>query len=293
MATNLTTALAFVSNVPSPIVPSSAFGVLATFVILHDFALDTIAVPCIVHIWETYLRKNHHCCCVPRKPGDIWASNWPFPCSVGCGVARRKLAAAHSAGPVEPAAEAIAGGKASAASKASTAEYVPSSTGRFFKERYAPFILRFRFLLLLVCLAFVGVFSYFASQLQASKEAPQFLPYRHPMWRAILSMRDGWLKTESDARTELYLVWGVAANDYGKFTKYQFGTPECELGTCGEVVWDEDFDPSSTKVQTYLLDTCDEAAKIESTGENRSGHGLHQRQDDQALPDEGLQELAK
>jgi len=164
---------------------------------------------------------------------------------------------------------------------------VPSSTGRFFKERYAPFILRFRFLLLLVCLAFVGVFGYFASQLQASKEAPQFLSDRHPI------VRDGWLETDTDEHTELYLVWGVAANDDGKFTKYQFGTPECDMGTCGRVVWDEDFDPSPTKVQTYLLDTCDEAAKIESTGENRSGHGLHQRQDDQALPDEGLQELAK
>jgi hypothetical protein len=51
-------------------------------------------------------------------------------------------------------------------------------------------------------------------------------------------VRDGWLETDTDERTELYMVWGVAANDYGKFTKYQFGTPECEMGTCGKVVFD-------------------------------------------------------
>lgn len=119
LATNLTTALAFASNVPSPILPMSAFGIIATYAVVHNVGasaametvapcmpdwcgaatrpvfhgvaaapaphflpvrprsiriqliLDIVAVPCIILIWETYLRHNRICCCVPRMSTSV------------------------------------------------------------------------------------------------------------------------------------------------------------------------------------------------------------------------------
>lgn len=88
------------------------------------------------------------------------------------------------------------------------------------------------------------------------------------VWRGMLSLRDGWLKSDTDARTELYLVFGIASNDYKGRTKYEFGTPACDDSSCGSAVFDATFDPSPPDVQRYLVDICDKAAAIKAPGPN-------------------------
>jgi hypothetical protein len=74
------------------------------------------------------------------------------------------------------------------------------------------------------------------------------------------------METDADVRAELYLVWGVKANDYQGRTMYEFGTAACDDGPCGEVVWDGGFDPSPPKVQKYLREICYDAAALEAPG---------------------------
>jgi hypothetical protein len=85
------------------------------------------------------------------------------------------------------------------------------------------------------------------------------------MWEALISLRDGWMASDSDPRTELYLVWGIQDNDYQNTTVYDFATPACDDFTCGAAVYDSRFDPSPPDMQEYLADICEEAAGFDPT----------------------------
>lgn len=269
LATNLTTALAFVANVPAAVMPMSAFGALATFVIVHNMLLDVVAVPCIVVIWEQSLRSKRACCRTPSRRADVASVT-------GAGVERagapvitpaggsRKATECRGARALDESAEgAIAA--AAAATREESGPHVPKRVEAFFANVYAPFVIRFRASIALVSVAVVGVFLAHAARLEAAREPPQFLPDDNPLWIALTSLRDGWRASESDPRSELYLIWGIKANEYGRYTSYQFGTDACDGGPCGEAVWD-DFDPSPPDVQRYLARACDDARELRAPG---------------------------
>jgi predicted RND superfamily exporter protein len=168
MTTNLTTALAFLSKVPAPVMLMSAFGVFATFAIIHNTILDVIAIPCIVLTWERHQRSNRRCCFVPRQPGDTNL----LPCipyrprtkspAIGADVESGAVRAAPAG------ADAKAGSDSASSSDAS--EHKRRKVETFFRETYAPSIVRFRYPILVAMLALVGVMGYFAGQLRAARE---------------------------------------------------------------------------------------------------------------------------
>jgi len=174
-ATNLTTMLAFISNVPSPVMPMSAFGVLSSFAVIHNLVLDVVAVPAIILIWDTYLKEKRACCCLSRTPEQAAGGGGPL-----------RMVARFLAGPIV--------GHPPAESEPSSANPTPAQpTGSaggvhtrgivesFFADRYAPFILRFRFVVAAVMLALVGTMAFYTTRLEASKESPQFLPDSNPV----------------------------------------------------------------------------------------------------------------
>lgn len=234
LACNGTTVLAFIAVIPSPIMPTSAFGVLSAIVISHNLVLDITVVPALLLLWE---RNFHGKCCFCFKHLPKW-------CACFGGTSRAK-----------------ANDGALAASGSATSM---TRTEAFYLNVFAPWLLRWRRVILGVSLCIVAIFAWQASTLEPDTESPQFLPDDNPTWQAILSVRDGWLEGDSDVRSELWMVWGINGSDQSNFTKYQFATPACDNSTCGEVIWDDTFDPSPKKMQEYLLDSCEEAAKIEA-----------------------------
>lgn len=296
-ACNGTTALAFLSVVPSPIMPMASFGILSALTILHNWLLDVTVVPCILALWDERLRHNYLCCCLPKY---LWEDRLPWhnpgkprkhtpPSTPGNSLHRASppQAAATAAQPAGATAAAdpefvaamevahaadmakpeppLAGGlnkvcapRARArgcgggrgllrgpctARKPSPRLHSPSArrappvpaapcptcvracaqTEMFFRDKYAPFILRFRLPIVAVMALFIGTMVYFTTQLRAATESPQFLPDQHPLWKAIISLRDGWMEGENENRGELWMVWGVKGNDYGPYTKFDFG----------------------------------------------------------------------
>jgi len=254
MACNGTTALAFIAVIPSPIMPMASFGILSAFTIIHNWILDVTLVPALILLWDKHLRKNRLCCCLPRPPPSGEPAKLCGLVDDPCAEARTSTSSEVS--PARDAKDEGAGGTASHARKGL------NRTEKFFRDTYAPLVLKWKVPMLVCSTAFVAVMIYYASLLRADTESPQFLPDNHPLWKAIVGLRDGWKEGESEERGELWMVWGVAGNDASNFTKFDFGQAECNEGPCGEVIWEPSFDPAPVSMQKYLLNSCEEAAKI-------------------------------
>lgn len=65
--TSSTTAVAFLANVLSPMMPIQSFGIYAAIIIPANYLLIVMLFPPAVIIYERYLAKYKCCCCCPRE----------------------------------------------------------------------------------------------------------------------------------------------------------------------------------------------------------------------------------
>jgi len=273
-AANITTALSFIAVIPSPVMPMAAFGILSSFTIIHNWIADVTIIPALILVWDSKLRTNWICCCKPR------AQDLDVCCVKGVRKAQALegedpdavRAATEGAPGAAPPAVVPSASRASASGAGRPREDVPEGehaslnrTERFFRDTWAPFVVKYRLALVAFMACFFAVFVYFTTQLEPSREAPQILPDSNPVWEAVVDTRDGWMEGETEPRGELWMVWGVKGNDYMGRSKFEFQSPECNDGPCGEAVFDSSFDPSPPKMQKYLLEVCRKAARIEAT----------------------------
>lgn len=72
--TSSTTAVAFLANVLSPMMPIQSFGIYAAIIIPGNYLLIVLLFPPAVIIYENHFAKYKCCCCCPRQ-----RSNQPNP----------------------------------------------------------------------------------------------------------------------------------------------------------------------------------------------------------------------
>ena len=208
--TSLTTASAFAANAFSIITCLKCFGTYCAIVIVVDFVLMLTYVPALVIIYETSVKER---CCKSSSSGGCCSSP---PVRVGhevAGVTERLR-------PVE----------------------------KFFKDRVAPFVIRGKWLLLVIFGSFAVFMGYKSSQIsRPTTTVFQLFKSTHPMEKYDLELQDRFYLGSSDSSSSgmsIKFIFGVKGKDNGNhwdpddfgelaYVPIDMSRPTAQLGLIG------------------------------------------------------------
>merc|ERR1719223_1110098 len=176
LLTSITTCSAFLCTLASPIAGTRSFGVFAAFVILFDYILVMTLFCTSVVIYHNRFEGKPFCCnCT------FWKRNSPTP--------TENALQSYEAG-IVPDLDRIS---------------------KFFKERFAPFILKGsnRIIIGIILTTWMIVASIYTAKLEPTTSAEQFLDDDHPIQKAGTILNDKFPKTEEDLTSKIHFVWGL------------------------------------------------------------------------------------
>eukprot|EP01006_Ploeotia_vitrea_P047134 TRINITY_DN67096_c1_g1_i2.p1 TRINITY_DN67096_c1_g1~~TRINITY_DN67096_c1_g1_i2.p1 ORF type:complete len:923 (-),score=466.19 TRINITY_DN67096_c1_g1_i2:44-2773(-) len=299
LTTSATTTGAFAASAVTELMPTRGFGILASMMVLVNYSLVITYFPGVVLLHDRYIKHkwcNWRFCCQPRrlvsestveKDGEAappqqrdvdngadvekGRESSRGPPSRGPSLHRQDSFAADEAskldapipdddvharyGPVTETAAPITrqnplGIKFDAYGRVET----------FLYKRFAPFVLKWRGVVLMVAFAILAMMIGFASQLEPETEPPKWLRGSHFFQRWDDAMFNEFPTSTDDDLMIAVLVWGIKGIDRGDHSMFDFGTADCHGGACGRAVYDSAFDPSTTDAQNSLVKACEDAA---------------------------------
>jgi len=236
--TSATTCSAFLCTLITPLTSIQSFGIFAAFVILIDYVLVMTLFCTAVVIFHDRL-EGQACfgCCCPCGTQD--PSNTD--------KARQALEEAGE--------EPVQGDRVS----------------RFFRNQVAGFVKKpcNRAVIFLVFTAWIGVAIWQALQIEAAKEAEQFLNEDNPLQKSITILNNEFPTADDDRGLKVYYAWGLGEVDRTGVNLLLDPTDY------GQAIFEQDFD-FNAQCQTELVNLCDKL-KTDSAYKNlikqRSGVG--------------------
>ena len=217
--TSATTCAAFLCTLITPLVAIQSFGIFAAFVIIIDYALVMTLFCTAVVIYHNRFEDRGCCGC----------------CCTNC---RRS-----DPTPTEQAREALQSGEA---------EGHVDRVSDFFRIKVAGFIQVpwHRAVLAVVFLSWLGIALWQTSQIEAVKEAEQFLDEDHPLQKSITILNNEFPVAEDETSLKVYYAWGLGEVDRSGvsllFDPENYGKP----------VFLESFD-FNEQCQSELVIACD------------------------------------
>eukprot|EP00526_Cylindrotheca_closterium_P002020 CAMPEP_0113628530 /NCGR_PEP_ID=MMETSP0017_2-20120614/14784_1 /TAXON_ID=2856 /ORGANISM="Cylindrotheca closterium" /LENGTH=1069 /DNA_ID=CAMNT_0000538841 /DNA_START=11 /DNA_END=3220 /DNA_ORIENTATION=+ /assembly_acc=CAM_ASM_000147 len=218
--TSATTCSAFLCTLITPLTSIQSFGIFSAIVIFIDYALVMTLFCTSVVIYHDRFEDRSKCgCCCPC--GTISPSNTEN--------ARVKLEEAGIVGKLDG-----------------------DRVSRFFRNQVAGFVEQplSRMVLGVIFLAWLGVAIWQATQIEATKEAEQFLAADHPLQKSLTILNQEFPTASDDNGLKVYYAWGLREVDRDGVNllldpKY-YGEPQFE----------ESFD-FNAQCQTELVSFCD------------------------------------
>ena len=215
--TSTTTCLAFLCTVQSPIASTRSFGIFAALVIFFDYILVMTLFTTAVIIYHNRFEQPG-CCCFS-----------------GCCLI------------IEPSPTQIAMEKSSQ----DDYEFREDRISYFFRTKVADFIqsTRNRALLTLPILVWIGIATYYTTQLEPTRTTEQELKEDHPLQKGITIINEKFPKSQEDGGTNIFFTWGLQEVNLDKVNQ----------------LFDPDFIGSPTFVENFkfnvecqkkMVDTC-------------------------------------
>jgi len=232
--TSTTTCLAFLCTVQSPIASTRSFGIFAALVIFFDYILVMTLFTTAVIIYHNRFEQPG-CCCFS-----------------GCCLI------------IEPSPTQIAMEKSSQ----DDYEFREDRISYFFRTKVADFIqsTRNRALLTLPILVWIGIATYYTTQLEPTRTTEQELKEDHPLQKGITIINEKFPKSQEDGGTNIFFTWGLQEVNLDKvnqlFDPDFIGSPTFVENVCDEVkkgTWkNEEWHLSSDKMESRLTNFASE-----------------------------------
>lgn len=218
--TSATTCAAFLCTLITPLASIQSFGIFAAFVIFIDYVLVMSLFCTSVVIYHNRFEDRSCCGC----------------CCTNCRLTKPT--------PTEVAKQALESG--------ASEEHV-DRVGEFFRIKVAGFIKVpwHRAVIAVAFLAWVAVALWQTTQIEAIREAEEFLDEDHPLQKSITILNNEFPVADDDLALRVYYAWGLDEVDRDG-VKLLFD-PEFY----GEPVFREDFD-FNEQCQTELVKSCQE-----------------------------------
>jgi hypothetical protein len=229
--TSSTTAVAFLATATSDIMPIATFGIFAFTMVAINYLLTITLYPCFLVIHSRYL--NNKCLSFDNlKKYKLFK-----PCFSSKSSSKIENQETSKYKPENLEANTLGEGKYGAIEK-------------FFNNKWSHFINKLKYIFITIIIVYVGISTYFASQLESLKESETFFPDDHDMYIAGTLLNDAYHQGVSDLVIKVDYIWGVKGIDRSRSD----WTDSQDFGT---VVWDHDFQVSSEQSQLRFIDICD------------------------------------
>lgn len=236
--TSWTTCAAFLCTLTTPLPGLQSFGIFAALVIFVDYVLVMTMFCTAVVIYHNRYENNSKCgCCVP-------------------------------CGPVVP----NNTDRARFAIEGTDGEIKRDFVSEFFRTQVAGFVKMplYRLAVFVVFLAWLGVASWQATNLEATKENEQFLNEDHPLQKSFTILNEQFPTADDDVGLKVYYVWGIDEVDRTGVNRL------LEPSYFGKPVFNPEFD-FNPQCQTDILSLCDMLktdARYEDLIKRKDGLGL-------------------
>ena len=239
--TSSTTAVAFLANIFSPIMPIKSFGIYSGIIVPLNFLMTITMFPPATIIYETYFEDS--CfgssgkCPTPTKSGGTGSPS-STPVSTEPATDRRL----HEDGSPMPT------GSTEADSEDAESRTINHEIEDFFGSTWHDAVFRLRPIIFVVFGAWFGVACWKASQLSPLTSEEVFVPESHPSRSAEVLVERSFT-TANEEMPEVDIFWGGESID--KSNVHPFNATYA-----GEVVMDESFDVAAPESQQFLYDFC-------------------------------------
>ncbi|KAJ3452766.1 sterol-sensing domain [Anaeramoeba flamelloides] len=275
LITTLTSAGAFFGNTASTIPPIRYFGVFTGMAIVFNYLLVITYFPAIIVIWNNYGERV--CCCFglfqkkkkkeqfeedqkDESGGeleDMESSKDSFDSSTTELSSNSMENTKNGKKEKESENQKMGKNKEKKAKKRSKEKETADITQfrrleRYFYCYHSEFILKYRYILLIV---FIGIFVGMiiqATKLKPAEDPAEFLPEDHFLSIAISMETDHFYS--NDITATIYLVWGVESID-------REGIDPLAIDNLGDVIYDKDWNPKLKSSQEYVIQVCDQIQK--------------------------------
>ena len=215
--TSATTCFAFLCTVVSPIAGTRSFGIFAALVILFDYILVMTLFCTAVTIYHDRFEDEPGCCsffcCVKNDPSPTQAA-----------LARLE----RNEGPKM------------------------DRVSSFFREKFAPFILRprNRAVVAIPMIALIVISIIYTTKLEPTRTAEQALSRDHPLQKSVTILSEAFPNVQEDPGTSIHFIWGL--QEVNREGVNQLFDPDF----VGEPVFAQDF-TFNEECQMKMLDACD------------------------------------
>eukprot|EP00977_Amphora_coffeiformis_P009253 scaffold2102_cov161-Amphora_coffeaeformis.AAC.37 len=214
--TSCTTFISFISNATSVFPAVSTFGLFSALLVFVNFCAVAIFFPAVFAVYRTYVRHK-------------W---WDHPSLLICW--RKEV-------PEEPVSE--------------YGHEEATGLNKFFKETWAPLILKFRYILLALFFAvFVFALVLTVTSLEPDEEAPVTIPSGNNYMEYTDVLLDYFQKSDNPAATRVRWVSGIDPDR----PIDRSGTDDTNLTDYGAATYlsCENFNPTTPEAQVWSLKTC-------------------------------------
>ena len=241
LVTTLTTAFAFAATALSPLIPISAFGIWATFCVIMNYLLVISFYPCIVSLHYQYIQKYEKwkvfksficCCCNKKKKDDDQNEKDEL------------LTTKTTSNPTDYYSDIDQNDNYYNIKE-------PRRTEKFFRDKFAPFVIRFKYTILVLFIGLFSVATYFAVQIQGLTEEENWFPTDHYMQKMIEWPNDYYGGAVSELINERF-IWGIE-----QWVNKDNVNSMWDVNDWGEVEFDDTFDLSSGDAQQHIIYVCD------------------------------------
>eukprot|EP00193_Tetraselmis_chui_P008423 CAMPEP_0177769562 /NCGR_PEP_ID=MMETSP0491_2-20121128/10397_1 /TAXON_ID=63592 /ORGANISM="Tetraselmis chuii, Strain PLY429" /LENGTH=1003 /DNA_ID=CAMNT_0019286597 /DNA_START=224 /DNA_END=3235 /DNA_ORIENTATION=- len=268
--TSLTTMVAFLMTSVSDLINIQAFGIFAGMNILFLFTLTILLMPPAVVIWERRFSWLPCCVCHPgcmccsdeartkvvsereRREGDMATRSQRHELSTPPKVDKMDMesqAEASNIGALHNPPRSLS----SFNDRARAESQGLRGMERFFNDPYMRFLARAKYGIVIVFLTVAALGGWYASQLAPPKDTEAFMPKRHMSTKfsdLFSPNANFWLGSNSEETATVRLVWGIRGMDTS-------GRGHWDPTDRGEIIWDEEWDPTSREAQAFLLEVCE------------------------------------
>lgn len=121
----------------------------------------------------------------------------------------------------------------------------------FFQDYWNNFISKFKWIIIPIVLIWVGIAIWRVTEFRSATVALEMLPSDHYLRKLIDSLRNDYHTGGNDDTINISIIWGIDGVNRG-------GIDRWDADNRGKIIWDSNFDMSSTSAQQRILDICND-----------------------------------